>query len=249
MRLTTGYQNSVQLTLPSPTLLSFLFSSSHNRIPPKLPNSKKTKTKKLGHVGLLWLHINFAQREANPGSIFSHDARSASVKGQDGAYDGEGAARLINAHSGRRVAGQDELSQREEEEGQGEAAEDEQNGNVGLEGGDEEEAGEEAPGDEKDAEGEAVGVLVTGVGVLDAQRGYHEHGKGEPEGAVGAVDGGTKGVADAELHQAGNELGCAAKEDGETKDGLLRTNGTVQRVAVWESVSRDGFSSVSLVHL
>jgi hypothetical protein len=39
------------------------------------------------------------------------------------------------------------------------------------------------------------------------------------------VHGGTECVAHAELHNAGDDLGQTAHEQGETEDGLVRSNG------------------------
>lgn len=40
------------------------------------------------------------------------------------------------------------------------------------------------------------------------------------------MDGSTECVADAEFHEAGEELGDAADEDGHAEDGLVRANAT-----------------------
>lgn len=89
---------------------------------------------------------------------------------------------------------------------------------------------------------DAVGAFVATVGFLDAEGGDEEHGEGEPEGAVGAVNGTTEGVADAELEDAGDELGGAAEEDGEAEDGLVGADGGTDRPGVGDTeiVSLEG---------
>lgn len=174
------------------------------------------------HVRLPGLDMNLPQGEPNPSSILRHDTSSAGIKRQERADDGKRSPVLVDPDGSRRVAGLQELSRAEEEEGQEEGAEHEQDGDVCLERGDEEDEGQEAPQDEEDAQGEAVGSVVPPVRVPDGQVRHEEHGIGEPEGAVRAVGRRAEGVADAELHQAGKELGDAAKEDGQPKDGLVR---------------------------
>lgn len=49
------------------------------------------------------------------------------------------------------------------------------------------------------------------------------------------MDGGTEGVADAEFHEAGDELGAAAEEDGEAKDSLVGADAAVKGVGAGEA--------------
>lgn len=49
------------------------------------------------------------------------------------------------------------------------------------------------------------------------------------------MQGATKGVAQNKLHDSGDELGHASKEDGNTKDGLVRADIT-QRVGTRETI-------------
>lgn len=100
------------------------------------------------------------------------------------------------------MARHEELSHAEEKESKEQEAQNGENGNVCLEGGDEEDEREETPENEEDAQREAVGAVVALVRRLDAELGDEEHGKGEPECAVGAVNSCAKGVTDAELHEA-----------------------------------------------
>ncbi len=171
-----------------------------------------------------WLVVELAERESDPGCGRRHEARAARIKRSESAKDGKHSSGAVYADGVGGMRGRDELGDAEEEERQEKEAEDDEDGNVGAQRGDEEDERQEAPQDEKDAQCKRVRALVAGVRLLDAERGHEKHGKGEPEGAIGAVDRGTKGVADAELHDAGDELGSAAEEDGEAEDGLVRTD-------------------------
>ena len=129
---------------------------------------------------------------------------------------------MINSsHRSCGVRGIDKGRDGQQEEGHGKTAQDAEDDEVGPEGAEEEDQGEEAPHDEVHAQGDGVGPGFAGVGRPDAEGGDEEHGVGEPEGAVAAVQGGAEGVADAELHHARGELGGAAEEDGEAEDGLV----------------------------
>ena len=129
----------------------------------------------------------------------------------------------------------EELGDAEEEESEEQTAKHNEDGNVGLESGDKEDESQEAPQDQKDAEGKAVCAVIAIVCSLDTKVGDEEHGKGKPESTIRTVHGGTEGVAYTEFHEACEKLGNAAEEDSQTEDGLVRAN-TAERVVIRKSI-------------
>lgn len=129
----------------------------------------------------------------------------------------------------------DELRNGQQEEGHGQAPQHAEDGQVGAQGGEEEDDGEEAPEDEEDAEVDGEGAHVAPVGGLNAEGRDEKHGKSEPEGAVGAVEGAAKGITNAEFHDTGDQLGETTEEDGEAEYCLVWAYGP-KSVGVREAV-------------
>ena len=161
------------------------------------------------------------QRQADVGRVTSIDARAPGVECQQRTYDGKRASGPVDSHRAGGVGSVDEGRDRQQEKGHGEAAQDAENGKVSPKCAEEEYQGQEAPHDEEYAQGDGVRPVIAAVRRPDAEGWDQEHGVGEPEGAVGAVEGCAKGVADAELHDASDELGSAAEEDREAEDCLV----------------------------
>ena len=133
------------------------------------------------------------------------------------------------------MAGLEELSDTEEEEGEEQTAKNNQDGNVCLESGDEEDESQEAPQDQENTQGKAVCAVIAVVCSLDTKIRDVEHGEGKPESTIRTVDSGTEGVANAEFHEPCEKLGNAAEEDSQTEDGLVRAN-AAERVVIRKSI-------------
>ena len=111
----------------------------------------------------------FPKREPHHSRLFSHQPRAASIERAKRTNDGKGAPSPVDPRRTSNVGGTDELGNSQEKERQNQEPQHQQNGNIGPQRRDEEDEREEAPGNEVDSKGYAVGALVAGVGVADAQ--------------------------------------------------------------------------------
>ena len=169
---------------------------------------------------------NRPQGKPHKCSVLYHQARGARIESCKGTDDRKSASDLVDSLARTGVLGGRELGDRQEEKGQDQEKEHGDDREVGPQGGDQEDEGEEAPEDEIDPNGKAVGALVTAVSTYDVQGGDQEHGETEPESAVGTVDCCAKGVAHVEFHDASDELSETTHEDGKAEDSLIRADFT-----------------------
>lgn len=177
------------------------------------------------------------KREPHPRRLLGHDTRATRIERQQGTNDCERATSSIHPRRARRMRHTNKLRNRQQKERHGQTSEHRQDSNICPQRRNKEDDGQETPGNEVDTKGNAVSTFIPRVGLVDAEGGDKEHGKGEPKGAVGAVDGAAEGVADAELEDAGDELGGAAEKDGEAEDGLIGADGAVEGVSAGEAVA------------
>lgn len=127
------------------------------------------------------LIVQLTQGEPDPRCVLRHDTGEARIERQQGINNCKRTSRLSQVQTGGGVRGADELAAGQEEEGQGQEGEDEDDGDVGAQGGDEEERRDEEPGDEVDADVDGESACVIAVGGGDATVWVDGQGKGKPE--------------------------------------------------------------------
>jgi len=128
--------------------------------------------------------------------------------------------------------GRNKLSDGEEQECQEEEEENANNGPVCPQSSEKEEQRQETPKNEINSQGEGKCSGVPGISTLDIEGWDQEHSKAEPEGAVTAVYGCAKRIANTEFHDASNELCEATHKDGKPEHCLVGPNSALW-IGIW----------------
>jgi len=139
---------------------------------------------------------------------------STGVESDGGSDETESSTNLVD---GKVVS---ELADHEEEESHIEKEEEGHQGDVDLQGRQEEDEGNDEPGSQKDADG--VGKLFGdfGVGSRDTVVGVKEGREGQPETSVRSKSSRAERIASSEFPHSSSELSKATDETGHADDGI-----------------------------